>query len=611
MHVKALNFLILVILFFKAPPSWGLFISTVKADQYIKQAEALELDKNEKWLRLGHYQKKWFGYKSEFQGDFFISADGPRDPHQELIETLKAFISPTAQQIEKYKMLPQCYFGARFKWLQSQLKFEPSIIDPCQERKVWKQTLNAKSVNLIFAASDLGTATSSFGHTFLKLNNPENANNKDLLDYGINYAADADQSEGFFYAIKGLFGFYAGRFTMLPYHQKIREYTNLEGRDLWEYELDLTESEVDELVDHLLELEHSTSPYYFLSNNCSYQLIKAIEVVKTDVDVSNLLPPFVIPLDTVKLVSNKTKLVKKINYKASLKSDYLKSYDRLNYLQKKSHGEVNKTLSLPMDYELSQVEKAEVYEASMKYYALKSYQADKDLEDEKYKLSVQRARLGNLTSEIKSERPQSPEQGPGSSALYLGYGENLTTGPFQSFKFRSAFHELEQPDLGAVKFSHTEILSFDFRYINQNQKFELSNFTFINLLNSSPVTALNTNVSWKAKAQWLSLGQVNLEGGAGLSFEYDILFKWRVVSLLSAQYTNSYLAGGPNLIFGFKFFENLAASIDAGYYFKTDSTQDLFLKARLDWHFIPGFDLQAEYIKNQEYQIRMFYNFIL
>jgi len=42
------------------------------------------------------------------------------------------------------------------------------------------------------------------------------------------------------FAINALIGVYPGMFSIMPYYLKVREYNDLENRDIWEYELNLT-----------------------------------------------------------------------------------------------------------------------------------------------------------------------------------------------------------------------------------------------------------------------------------------------------------------------------------------------------------------------------------
>ena len=219
MFAKGPNYLILVFLLLiaKAPLSWGFSVSATS--EYLENAKNLSLWNDPKWLLLGHYEKTLLGNKSSFRGPLFIDTEGYNSPEKELLATVVALFSESTELTEKFKRHPQCQFLARRKWLIQKLNIQKEDVLPCAERELWKKQLGATSVNLIFASSDLGNPASSFGHTFLKLVNPANAKNKDLIDYGVNYAADGDENEGLFYAVKGLFGVYSGRFTMLPYHQ--------------------------------------------------------------------------------------------------------------------------------------------------------------------------------------------------------------------------------------------------------------------------------------------------------------------------------------------------------------------------------------------------------
>ena len=59
------------------------------------------------------------------------------------------------------------------------------------------------------------------------------------LNYTVNFSADVTNSNDFLFAFYGLAGRYRGRFATVPYYIKIREYTDMESRDLWEYDLSL------------------------------------------------------------------------------------------------------------------------------------------------------------------------------------------------------------------------------------------------------------------------------------------------------------------------------------------------------------------------------------
>ena len=72
-----------------------------------------------------------------------------------------------------------------------------------------------------------------------------------------------DDVDGFEYITKGLFGGYLGYFSVKQYYKTIFEYGNMENRDIWEYDLNLTKEETMKLFNHLWEMQGIGSYYYF------------------------------------------------------------------------------------------------------------------------------------------------------------------------------------------------------------------------------------------------------------------------------------------------------------------------------------------------------------
>ena len=73
-------------------------------------------------------------------------------------------------------------------------------------------------------------------------------------------------------------GGFPGRFYVMPYYVKVQEYSNIESRDLWEYELSLSPAQVQRLVMHAWETRTTEFDYLFLTRHCSYQLLTLLEV---------------------------------------------------------------------------------------------------------------------------------------------------------------------------------------------------------------------------------------------------------------------------------------------------------------------------------------------
>lgn len=526
-----------LILFLMAPLSlWGQTSpntsSLVSADKtassekfiadLLSQAQHKKSWLDPQWLRLGHYRKKTFGgYVSPFSGPLFISENGAKDPQAELFATLTTVFTDKSKQ---------CQFLARTIWIKKHFEIPESELAACEERKDWKRRLGAQEFYVVFASSDLSSAGSSFGHTFLRAHNPKNIKQLDLLDYGINYAAVTGNEDGASLALKGLFGFYPGSYSMLPFHQKMREYTNLEGRNLWEYKLKLTPEEVEMMIDHLLELDGSVAPYYFLNENCSLQILELIEVVKPQLDLTSQFKDAVIPLDTVKALAE-VDLLEGEALRLSLQAEWRDSYARLNRQQKKVLKDITQNKNLKELSDLSAKEQAETLEASMRYIAIKDYRDQKDSKDEKYQLSVARAKLGAQTEAQQLQAPRSPLTSHDSSAWYFGYGK-WDDQDFYRLKFRRAFHDLLSDDSGISTFSHLEVLSADFRYFPSEESLNLNQFVLLKMLSTSPINELDTPITWQIDVGTEPKLAPYAKGGIGLSYDFNFLERTRT-SLLA------------------------------------------------------------------------------
>ena len=253
------------------------------------------------WLKLLYYEKTLFGhYKSPSASPaFFLSRWGAVNPRLELEAALDGFFYEG-----KPDDSPECRFPERYRWLRGKFAVPAAVFPPpvCAEFEDWKASLDAGSAGLVFAAGYLNNPSTLYGHTFLRLHK-RGAGGADLLDYTINYAADAGEDKGFLFALKGLVGAYPGRYSTLPYYLKIQTYHNLENRDLWEFPLGLDQEEMDRLQRHAWELGKASFPYLFFSRNCSWQLLPFLEIVKPEMEMSKRFHFWVIPSDTVKAVA--------------------------------------------------------------------------------------------------------------------------------------------------------------------------------------------------------------------------------------------------------------------------------------------------------------------
>lgn len=347
----------------------------------------------------------------------------------------------------------------------------------------------------------MSAPASIFGHTLLKIDS-DDPNRKEILEYAVNYAANADpnSTDGLTYAILGLIGGYPGTFTLLPYYVKIGEYNDLESRDLWEYELDLQPSEVERMVRHLWELGSASFDYYFLDENCSYHLLSLLEVARPTLFLRSKAP-FVIPGDTVKQYIQDAQLVKKIKYRPAIRSKILQKTKIMSEEELKLYknmiedGEIGPLLEKRED---SSVRRALLADAMLDSFQFRKAE-EKSYENQTAnyrKLLLFRSSISNDYQEPSGDRiTQSPHIGHGSSAIYSEFGSS-NLGNFFGFTYRAAIHDLLNTDIGYAPNSAVEYFSLKARYYQDAKKLHLEEFHFIRLLSLAPYNSLGRSLSY-------------------------------------------------------------------------------------------------------------------
>ncbi len=283
--------------------------------------QALAADR--RWLNLLRYEPRVFGISRRgavVTAGFYLAPGGDRDPAAELEATLAALYLPVEPGAEEDHAA--CRYPARRRFLAEQIGFDHGAAPPprpaCRDYEAWRQRVDAQRVVLIFADAYMGNPASMFGHTLLRLDAQGGTRHMPLTAFAVNHAAYTEEDSGIIFALRGVFGGYPGIYSVLPYYEKVNEYTHLENRDLWEYELHLDEEAIDRLMAHLWELDEIGFPYYFFFQNCSYRLLSLLEVADPDLDLIDRFSVWTIPTDTVRAVVEQEGLLAGVHYRPSV-----------------------------------------------------------------------------------------------------------------------------------------------------------------------------------------------------------------------------------------------------------------------------------------------------
>ena len=308
------------------------------AAELVQLARRLRLWEHRTWHVLLHYKPNaiWPGVTSEADGPgFFLAAEGQTSPQAELEATLAAFF--TERTYPPADMTAQCTFPARHAWLAGALGFDPARlpVQDCPRFEKWRADVAAQSVSLIFSSYYLNNPASAFGHTLLRYNRTAETGGERLLDRALNYAADVPPDEnGVVFAWRGIFGGYLGFFSMMPYHLKVKEYNDIESRDLWEYRLQLSPAELDMMLRHTWEMGSTYFDYYFFDENCSYHLLSLLEAARPSLRLTEAYPVWTLPADTVKQLMAVDGLVAQIIFHPSRSSRYVHKATALSEVER-------------------------------------------------------------------------------------------------------------------------------------------------------------------------------------------------------------------------------------------------------------------------------------
>jgi hypothetical protein len=461
------------------------------------------------WLRLGHWRRGLFGLRSEADGGTFFRAKGGKtDPAAELEATLAGFFdaTPVADELDD----AQCRFPARLRYLSDRLGIDAARLPPraCPKRDAFLARVAPQAATLVFSSYYLNNPTSAFGHTLLRLDKAGGARagrSFELLDYGVDYAATVDTGNALLYAVKGLTGLFKGEFKHYAYYYKIRQYADAESRDLWEYDLALTQPEVELLARHLWELGGTWFDYWYLDENCSYHVLGAIDAAAPRLDlISNVGRFVVLPSDTVHALYANPGLVRAVHWRPSIRTQF---EARLAPLSRKARGAVERLSRDPAaPVSLSPSETAAVLDAALDHVDMlggKKLLLGQDPEALRRRqvLLERRAALRFPSPPLDLAIPEArrPDRGHASSRIGVGGGASRADGPTVLLDLRLALHDLGDPPPGYPALAAMEFLPMRFRYAVRDRKLRLDDLSVVRLVSFAPVSRFDLRPSWRGR----------------------------------------------------------------------------------------------------------------
>jgi len=593
--------------------------------QLQKAAQAKRLWEHRHWQVLLHYQPRLWSGGVESQIDdaaFFLSPSGKFDPQAELDATLASFFAPPDQ--EEGAEHPQCKFIARYQWLKQELGFDAKSLPEyaCPQFDDWMAEMDPNAVTLVFPAAYLNNPASMFGHTLLRIDSNKRSTQTRLLDFTVNYAADTQEEPGLSYAMKGLFGGYEGSFSVAPYYVQVKRYGDIENRDIWEYHLTLSHEEVLRMLMHTWELRFAGLDYYFLDENCSYQLLSLVEAARPSLHLLDRFGLWAVPADTIRAVANEKDLISSTTFRPSRRTVLQERANQLApELQNiaKCIGEDRCPIDSVSHRGLSPLDQAKILELAMEYVGYRyAVQKEDTAENDPWLMQILTARS---KLDIPPQRPwieqppERPDQGHRSGRAEISYGYENDQYYFQ-LGLRPALHDLVDPSGGYIDGAKLEFLDAAGRYYVRDDKLVLEYLDFVDIMSIPTRDRFIKPWSWKATAGLKRMqfddddrpitGQVNI--GAGLSYEFAqdaraFLFA-EAMAVVSDRFED-YLAlgAGPSGGIIFELYEKWRMALRAralGFTLgDTDFTYDIAIEQAID--LTPRTGLRVRLSRQQEF----------
>ena len=473
--------------------------SAASSAAYVQKAGQLQLASAVTWQRLMYAGAA--GQSEVSYSGYFMAPEGRQNLQKELNANIQALF-----QAAEADQSVRCRFPARSQWLIAQLQIPQQQLPraDCPELDSWFGKIKPYKATLIYATDFMGNPSSMFGHTLLRID-PKDQQQLNLVSYAINYAATVASADSWSFAWKGLTGQYPGEYSLMPYYRKVKEYGDFESRDLWEYELNLTEAETRFLVQHIWEMRQVTFPYYFVSDNCAYRLLGLLDLVRPELNLTAQFNTASIPIETIKAAAQQG-LAAKMVYRPALETQLLAQAKQHGNLLAKSAHQLAFSEPAQMAHQLAdhaEADRAKILEMAYDdlYLHLTSRKAEGSFAQPRLRqLLVLRSQIPLEKQRQDAARPHAdPSKGHHARNLSFKAGE-VQGDSFIELGHRQAYHDLIDPQGGFR--TGTQLMFLDGSIQYRNEQFKLNHFDFLSVNSYNPVTPFKTPLTWGFNLGW-------------------------------------------------------------------------------------------------------------
>lgn len=446
----------------------------------LTSANKLKLYEKNEWKALLHYNDSLNITDKQFILSKMFSLQ------HELNATISGFYD-AADNYQDSNNHPQCKFPARLLFITHELNLSkqefPEIY--CQDLNTYNVKAPADKIFLTYASENVKNPSSMMGHTFLKYIG-RNYEGREV-SHAITFYTVINSINIFKLAYQNIASGMDGLFALQPYKQIVKQYTDKENRNVWEYQLKLSDYRKKLIYNHIWELKDIKMKYYFASYNCSTVIYYTLSLANPKIYDDKKL--WVTPLDTVKFL-----------YKYNLieKSELLPSDEWLTKMieEKLNNNEIDNIKDIVEYKRFNEISKLDFYSLKLlDAFTNIKYKNDDITFDEQmsFKASINKS-ADNNGNNFDISKYKSPNKIPNERQIGIGYS-NKDKDEFSKLSFLGASHLLN--DNNSEYFGESELKIGYLSILANKSNIELEEFTLYGMKSYIPYDTLTNDLSYQ------------------------------------------------------------------------------------------------------------------
>ena len=486
---------------------------TNASDEVFKKVDELELYKKTQWKALLHFND----YLNIHDPKFILSEKFS------LRNELRANIQSFYKEKESYANInnhAQCKFPARFLFISKELNLKkdefPNII--CPDLGIYKQKAPAERISLVYVSEKVNNPSSMMGHTFLKYSGMNYKNVKS--EHAISFYTVIETINILKLTYQNIFSGMKGLFSLKPYKSVIEPYLTEENRNVWEYELNLSDYKKALIYYHIWELKDVSVKYFFTKYNCSTVIYYILSLADENIYDEKKL--WITPLNTVKFIYDynlikSSKLIPSNEWFVKMLEENI-SNEKIDILEKMFETKNYNAISNLDFYSLKLLEahnKVRYQKEEIKFLEYQNLNVNilKSVKNNSNVIDISNYKIIN---KIPSERQ-----------ISIG-AKNINSSKYSKLSFLPASHTLN--DYNREYFGESELKIAYLSLLFNNKKISLDEFTLYSMKSYMPNNGFNNDLSYQfemaIKKDYSSkinyLNYLKIGGGVGLDY---LLFK--------------------------------------------------------------------------------------